>query len=439
MSFGVRASAERRNRTLDGALEQLVADVGAGSLSSRIDSGGFPRSHDRALADAVNQTLGRAIAFFDAIPAPFFVIGRDLSVKYVSQAGAAMLGRTQASCTGEKCYALLRTPQCSTAECTAKKAIAQDGTVTSSSVAHLSSGDVPVRCTSAPVKDEQGRVLGTWKYVEDISRETELANSISELTTKLAVASEQLADVSQHLAASAEKTFAQVGVVSAASEEVSSNVNTVATAVDQMSASIKEIAKNASEAARVTMSAVQIANQTNDTVTSLGSSSAEIGKIIKIITSIAQQTNLLALNATIEAARAGEAGKGFAVVANEVKELAKETAQATEDISHRIEAIQNDTSGAVEAIGRIGEIVTRISDISNTIASAVEQQTVATNEIGRNVAEAAKGSVEIASNVASVAKAAESAAGGAADVQTSATKLAQMTEEMQRVVEVFRL
>src|SRR5579862_2192236 len=139
-----------------------------------------------------------------------------------------------------------------------------------------------------------------------------------------------------------------------------------------MNASIKEIARNATEAARIASGAVKVARETNDTVNKLGESSVEIGKVIKVITSIAQQTNLLALNATIEAARAGEAGKGFAVVANEVKELAKQTAAATEEISQKIEAIQQDTGGAVRAITEIGAIIDQINGIQNTTASAVE-------------------------------------------------------------------
>src|SRR5579884_3876613 len=174
-----------------------------------------------------------------------------------------------------------------------------------------------------------------------------------------------------------------------------------------MLASIREISKSANEAALIASRAVTTADATNKTVARLGDSSLEIGKVIKVITSIAQQTNLLALNATIEAARAGEAGKGFAVVANEVKELAKETARATEDIGQKIEAIQHDTRVSVDAIAQIGNIIKEINDISNNIAAAVEEQTVTTNEISRNVTEAANGTTDIASNIAGVATAAQ--------------------------------
>jgi methyl-accepting chemotaxis protein len=229
---------------------------------------------------------------------------------------------------------------------------------------------------------------------------------IAQTAQALAAASQELTAVSQQMAANAEETATQANVASAAAEQVSSNVTTVSTATEEMGASIKEIAKSANEAAKVATSAVKVAQNTNATVAKLGESSAEIGNVIKVITSIAQQTNLLALNATIEAARAGEAGKGFAVVANEVKELAKQTAKATEDISRKIEAIQGDTKGAVEAIAQIGKIINQINDIQNTIAGAVEEQTATTSEIGRNVGEAAKGSSEIAQNITGVAQAA---------------------------------
>ncbi|HEX4901173.1 MAG TPA: methyl-accepting chemotaxis protein [Acidimicrobiales bacterium] len=253
----------------------------------------------------------------------------------------------------------------------------------------------------------------------------------------LTTAATELQALSGQMGTAASETSGQANVVSSASEEVSANVETVATAAEEMSASIKEIAKNATDAAKVAGQAVEVATETNDTVAKLGESSAEIGKIIKVITGIAQQTNLLALNATIEAARAGEAGKGFAVVANEVKELAKETATATEDIAQKIEAIQDDTGGAVAAIGQISAIIDQISDFQTTIATAVEEQAATTSEIARNVSEANRGSAEIAETIASVATAAETTATGAADSNRAADELARMAADLRELVGRF--
>ncbi|MDA0691679.1 MAG: methyl-accepting chemotaxis protein [Nitrospinae bacterium] len=268
-----------------------------------------------------------------------------------------------------------------------------------------------------------------------------LRNNISEIANMaqtLGSSSEELTSVSQTMAGNAEETSAQANVVSAASEQITRNVQTVATGADEMSASIKEIAQNANEAARVAKSAVSVAETTNATIAKLGASSAEVGQVIKVITSIAEQTNLLALNATIEAARAGEAGKGFAVVANEVKELANQTAKATEDISRKIQAIQQDTKSSVDAIGEITQIINQINDISNTIASAVEEQTATTAEIGRNVDETAKGSAEISENISGVARAAQETSTGVGQTQEAATELSRMAVSLQKLVSQFK-
>jgi len=254
----------------------------------------------------------------------------------------------------------------------------------------------------------------------------------------LASASEELSAVSSQMKGSADDSALQAQSVSAAAEQVSMNVQTVAAGTEQMSASIREIAKNTNDASGVAAKAVEIADTARTTVATLGESSAEIGNVIKVINSIAEQTNLLALNATIEAARAGEAGKGFAVVASEVKELARETSKATEDIGNRIDAIQNDTRAAVAAIAEIAAIIEQINDTQSTIASAVEEQTATTNEMSRSVTEAATGSTDIASTIMGVARTAAETTAAAGSTAQAADDLARMAAELQQLVGQFR-
>ena len=301
--------------------------------------------------------------------------------------------------------------------------------------AAMGEGDLTERLETGS-NDEIGQMAQSLNHALDRLGST--LRDISEGTQSLAASSEEVTAVSRQMAENADQAANQANGVSAASEQVSANVSVVASSAEELMASIREISKSSNEAARVAKNAAGVASQTNQRIGKLGQSSIEIGQVIKVITSIAEQTNLLALNATIEAARAGEAGKGFAVVANEVKELAKQTATATEEIGQKIGAIQLDTKNAVQAIAEITEIINQVNDISNTIASAVEEQTVTTTEIGRNVQEAAKGAREIAQGNASIAGAALSSAEGAKKTESAAQSLGAMAARLQSLVTAFK-
>ena len=298
--------------------------------------------------------------------------------------------------------------------------------------------EVWIQASYNPILDLNGKPFKVVKYATDVTQKVKTSLEVTDISQFLASAAEELTATAQQMSANAEETSAQANVVSTASEQVNKNLQTVSAGTEEMGASIREIAKNATDAAKIATSAVKLAEQTNQTVTKLGDSSTEIGQVIEVITSIAQQTNLLALNATIEAARAGEAGKGFAVVANEVKELAKETAKATEDISRKIEGIQTDTKGAVDAIASITQVINEVNSISSTIATAVEEQNATTNEMARNLSEAARGSGEIVHNVAGVAEAAQNTTRGATDTQRAAAELARMATSLRELVGRFK-
>lgn len=300
-------------------------------------------------------------------------------------------------------------------------------------------GDVTQRLEAAGAfgDDELGQVSRFFNMFMD--KLQEILRGVSYHTHKLTTASELLLEVSQQITVTSGETAAQSDSASQVTRDVSQNLQSLATGAGEMTATIQSIAANTSEAAKVAGSAVGVAEAANTTVTKLGQSSTEIGEVIKVITAIAEQTNLLALNATIEAARAGEAGKGFAVVASEVKELAKQTAKATEDISGKIIAIQGDTKGAVAAIGTVSGIIDQINQISATIAAAVEEQSATTNEMTRNTGDAANGAGNISVNIGGVAKAAAATLSRAQASQKAAEELMSIATQLSGLMRQFKI
>ena len=299
----------------------------------------------------------------------------------------------------------------------------------------LAEGDL-TRTSGVQSRDEIGRMAaaldqGVARLRADM---VQLAGSSGTLQD----AAGRLSSVSGSVDAAASEASGQAGTVAAAADAVSHNLQVVSAGSQEMGSAIRDISVSTSEATEVAAQAVRVAAETNAIVGRLGASSEEIFTVVKVITSIAEQTNLLALNATIEAARAGEVGKGFAVVAGEVKDLAQETAKATEDISQRVQAIQADTSGAVTAIGEITEIIERINGLQLTIASAVEEQTATTAEMNRTLSEAANGAGDIAMTIGSVSEATRRTTDTVGETRHATDELTATAAQLQSVVSRFR-
>ncbi|HEY5454343.1 MAG TPA: methyl-accepting chemotaxis protein [Acidothermaceae bacterium] len=283
--------------------------------------------------------------------------------------------------------------------------------------------------------DEIGNLAG--EFDRFVTGMQSLVGKVAGTAAGLATSAASLSAASEQIASSAHDATRRAESASSAAEQVSSNVASVAGAAEEMGSSIREIAHNAHRAAGVAIDAVTMADTTNAAISRLGESSLDIGSVVKLITEIAQQTNLLALNATIEAARAGEAGKGFAVVADEVKDLAQETARATDDISRRIESVRNDSRDAIAAIEAIRVVISQISDYQVTIASAVEEQSATTSEMGRGFSEVATGSAEIARSIAGVASASSTTLTSVASARVTTDELGKVADELKTLVSRF--
>jgi methyl-accepting chemotaxis protein len=261
--------------------------------------------------------------------------------------------------------------------------------------------------------------------------------SVRETLNMLASASTEMNSTAGSMSAIAEETGRQATAVAVASEQASANVETVASASEEMAASIAEIARQVAQSAEIARNAVVEAGNANQTMQGLADAAQKVGEVVALINDIASQTNLLALNATIEAARAGEAGKGFAVVASEVKALANQTGKATEEISGQIGAIQSAARNAVDAIRAIDGTITKISEISAIVASAVEEQGAATREISRNTQEAAQGTHEVTRNIGGVNDAASQTGSAATQVLAASSELGRQAEALRAEVDRF--
>ncbi|WP_033344186.1 methyl-accepting chemotaxis protein [Catenuloplanes japonicus] len=302
-------------------------------------------------------------------------------------------------------------------------------------LAAMASGDLTV-AANVRSRDEVGQMAQALEEAQKDIRSVVAA--VTEAAHSVASSADRISTTAGTMSQSASDASGQAHSVAEAAARVSSNVDAVANGTQEMGNAIRDIAHNATEAARFAGQAVQVAETTTAQVGKLGESSDQIASVIKVITAIAGQTNLLALNATIEAARAGESGKGFAVVAGEVKELAQETARATEDIARQVEAIQTDTAGAVHAIEEISHVIAQISAFQTTIAGAVEEQTATTTEMNRSIAAAAEGASGIAANISGLANATEVTTSGVGESQSAVTDLSTMAHRLENLVSHFR-
>jgi methyl-accepting chemotaxis protein len=285
-------------------------------------------------------------------------------------------------------------------------------------------------------RDEVGQMAAALVSANAALRRT--VGTIVESAATLGDAAEQLATGNRQISRRVTDSAEQATVVAGDADSASLSITTVTDGASEMDSAITEIARRAEQAAMVANAAVDVVTGTSATVEELGRSSADIEQVLKTITSIAAQTNLLALNATIEAARAGEAGKGFAVVAGEVKDLAQQTATATEDIAHRISAIQTTSGQASTAIGRIGEVINEINGHQGAIAAAVEEQTATTSEMGRSMAEAAGASTRIAATITTVAEATRATEAEVRESQVAISTVTRLSGDLREVVNRFR-
>ena len=416
------AKAETQLANLRDAQEAGMNLASGGSAEAIVNSGTQYRDKSTAVKDPLDATLGEMADSFKTL---LERAGEDVAAADTSMGWTMLISALLGLGIGiGMAFYTSRSISAGTSAVLSKAEAIAAG--------DLTSGEVQVHSN-----DELGDLATAMNKMQ--GNLVKMIVGVSENAQQVANASEEFSAASRQITSNSEETTAQANFGATAADQVNHNLQTVATGTEGMNSTIQKIAKNATESARVSGEAVRDAEATSAAISKLGASSAEIGQVIKVIASIAQQSNLLALNATIEAARLGESGKGFTAVANEVKELAKQTAKATEDISRKIAVIQADTNGAADAIATTGAVINQISDISTAIATAVEEQTATNNEISRNVTEAAKGSSKIKQNIARVSQAAQGTSSRANESMKGAQQLAQISTRLRGLVGQFKV
>ena len=466
LSVTIPRGVTMTNAGLRKEIERLVEAISLGSLRASSNRKSV-HSEFHPILDSIDN-MGRAfLEHLDNIPNPLMIIDRDMNVLFMNRKGQDLLNRSQDQLNGAKCYDQFKTLDCRTPKCACSQAMQDGRQAESVTEAHPSGKDLNIMYTGTPIRNREGKIIGALEVVVDqtqtagaVKHMRETASTLSAASTELSSIASQTAggvrNVSERastVAAAAEESSTNTTSVAAGMEQASASLASVASATEEMSATIGEIASNAEKARAVSEQAGVQAQNISSLMQQLGQAAQKIGQVTETITDISSQTNLLALNATIEAARAGAAGKGFAVVANEIKELARQTATATEDIKGRINGVQTSTSSAISDIEKITEVIREVGAIVASIAAAIEEQAVVTKDVAGNIAQASSGvqnvnelvaqtaavSRSIASDVSEVTSEVGEIRNGGEQVQASAAELSRIAEQLNTIVYQFKI